>query len=199
MSDWFCNLKKTRESFFGDLKTRSVGLMSADRSRSEEGHASEDSELVRFGRDIRERRRARGWTIEEVAGRVDMDPAQFRRIETGQVAVTLTTLLRIARALVARPGELVQALGAEESGRQVLVVRDSQGLRRDRVPADVALARNMVRLRTARGLTQRDLARLAGVGASVVSTAEARRRSPTLRSLELVAEALGVTPDELLR
>jgi predicted transcriptional regulator len=119
-----------------------------------------------------------------------MDPAQLRRIEAGAVAITLTTLVRLSRAFEEAPSSLVAALdlGAGEK------------LRPRRKPSlETRLARNIAALRARHGLTQRELAAKAGVGVSVVSMVEARRTSPTVRSVSLIAAALGVDPDELLR
>ncbi len=150
-----------------------------------------------FGKNLRERRVAQGWTLEEAAGRLEMDPAQFRRIEAGQVSITLATLVRLSRAFALVPSQFVSPL-------DVLVARDSGAKPPERSEVvdgktvALRLSRNMARLRARHGLTQRELAARAGVGVTVVAAAEARRTSPTLRSVVLIAQALGVSADVLI-
>jgi transcriptional regulator with XRE-family HTH domain len=57
-----------------------------------------------------------------------------------------------------------------------------------------------VRIRAARikkGLTQIKLARLAGVSQSYLSEIENNKKSPTLRQLCKIADALNIEPDKL--
>jgi transcriptional regulator with XRE-family HTH domain len=60
------------------------------------------------------------------------------------------------------------------------------------------LARGLERVRHDRGLTQTDLAGLAGVSASAISQAEAGRRGLSVDTLLVLADRLGVTVDEML-
>ena len=60
------------------------------------------------------------------------------------------------------------------------------------------LARNLIGLRQARGLTQQALARSAGVPRSTVATLESGAGNPSLQVLVKVATALAVPIDELL-
>lgn len=59
------------------------------------------------------------------------------------------------------------------------------------------LARNIVRYRKRRGLTQRALARLLGVTFQAVSKWETGRSTPDISMLPLLAEAFDCTLDEL--
>ncbi|WP_340561907.1 helix-turn-helix domain-containing protein [Streptomyces sp. GSL17-111] len=59
-----------------------------------------------------------------------------------------------------------------------------------------ALGRRVHRLRTARGLTQREVAEPAYT-AAYISTVEAGKAQPSERALRHIAERLGTTPDEL--
>ena len=67
-------------------------------------------------------------------------------------------------------------------------------------PRDAArhLARNLVSLRYARGLTQQALAKSAGVPRSTVSNLESGAGNPSLSILTTIARALGAPIDELL-
>jgi len=69
---------------------------------------------------------------------------------------------------------------------------------RDSVAAK-ALARNVRRLRQARGLSQDELADAIGIQTSAISHIENRRGNPTLVTIELLAEALGVRFIDLFR
>jgi transcriptional regulator with XRE-family HTH domain len=62
-----------------------------------------------------------------------------------------------------------------------------------------ALARNVRRLRRARGFSQDELADAVGIQTSAISHIENRRGNPTLVTIELLAEALGVPFVDLFR
>ncbi len=57
---------------------------------------------------------------------------------------------------------------------------------------------NVRRLRELRALSQRDLAAMAGLSVTTVNRIEIRRHKPTHKTVRKLAEALGVTPEELL-
>ena len=57
---------------------------------------------------------------------------------------------------------------------------------------------NVRRLRELRALSQRDLAALAKLSVTTVNRIETRQRKPMPRTVRKLAEALGVTPEELL-
>lgn len=58
---------------------------------------------------------------------------------------------------------------------------------------------NLAAIRQARGMTQAELGAAVGVGEMQVSHYEAGRRNPTMLRLIAIADALGVTVDDLLR
>jgi len=64
-------------------------------------------EAVAFGEAVRERRKARGWTQEKLAERAGVSALQVGFCERGDNVPKLTLVLRIARALGVRPGELI--------------------------------------------------------------------------------------------
>ena len=57
---------------------------------------------------------------------------------------------------------------------------------------------NIRRLREARALSQRELAALAKLSVTTLNRIEAGRRKPMPKTVRKLAEALGVTPEELL-
>jgi len=62
----------------------------------------------------------------------------------------------------------------------------------------IVVGRNIRRLRLARGLSQEDLADEIGVHRTYMGGVERGERNLTLRSLERLAERLGVSPLSLL-
>lgn len=60
------------------------------------------------------------------------------------------------------------------------------------------LAENVRALREARGLSQEDLARMAGLHRTAISLIERSERDPRLATIVRVARALGIPPAELL-
>lgn len=61
------------------------------------------------------------------------------------------------------------------------------------------VARNIRLLRTARGITQEELADLAGIHRTQLAVIERGRRNVTLKSIQRLATALGVDPRDLLQ
>ncbi len=61
------------------------------------------------------------------------------------------------------------------------------------------LGRNLRRARESRGLTQEQVAARCGVHATEVSRIEGGRRDPKVSTVERLAAAVEVPPDELLR
>jgi transcriptional regulator with XRE-family HTH domain len=64
-------------------------------------------EAIAFGEAIRERRKARGWTQERLAEEAGVSALQIGFTERGDNVPKLTLILRVARALRVRPGELI--------------------------------------------------------------------------------------------
>jgi|TARA_B100002003_G_scaffold235641_1_gene250869 transcriptional regulator with XRE-family HTH domain len=61
-----------------------------------------------------------------------------------------------------------------------------------------AMDSNLRRLRESQALSQRDLAVRAKLSVTTVNQIETRRRKPMPRTVRKLADALGVTPPELL-
>lgn len=61
------------------------------------------------------------------------------------------------------------------------------------------LGDNLKRIRTEKGLSQTDVANSLGVSRGFVSNIESGKRNPTLSTITRLANAVGVTPDELLK
>lgn len=60
-------------------------------------------------------------------------------------------------------------------------------------------AKNMKKLREAKGLSQGDIHRATGIDRAYISNLEAGKQNPTLETIGKIAEALGVGSNELLK
>lgn len=65
------------------------------------------------------------------------------------------------------------------------------------VPTKELLAKNLVRLRAERQMSQEDLSYMAGLSRTVVSHIERKQRNVTLETLEALAAGLGVPVRDL--
>ena len=72
----------------------------ADRpSRIARGSARFVAEAASLGRRVRDLREARGWTLERADEVTGVDWKHWQKIESGEINVTLATLVRIAVGL----------------------------------------------------------------------------------------------------
>ena len=61
------------------------------------------------------------------------------------------------------------------------------------------LGQNMKRIRTKKTMSQGDISRALEVDRGYISNIENGKKNPTLATLQKLADALGVSPDELLK
>ncbi|OGY85278.1 MAG: DNA-binding protein [Candidatus Kerfeldbacteria bacterium RIFOXYA2_FULL_38_24] len=61
------------------------------------------------------------------------------------------------------------------------------------------LAINIKRIRTEKNMTQGDLCRATGLDRAYISNIESAKKNPTLKTIEKIAKALGVSVDELMK
>ena len=61
------------------------------------------------------------------------------------------------------------------------------------------LAENMRKIRARKKMSQGDICRALGVDRAYISTIESGKQNPTLATIEKIAQALGVSVDELLK
>ena len=67
-----------------------------------------DQELLReVGQRVSRARRDRGWSQEQLAEAIDIQPTTLSRLETGDRAISLSTLGRVAEALGVGLGDLL--------------------------------------------------------------------------------------------
>ena len=61
------------------------------------------------------------------------------------------------------------------------------------------LGKNMKRIRAKKNMSQGDIARALEVDRGYISNIENGKKNPTLATIQKLANALGVSPDELLK
>jgi transcriptional regulator with XRE-family HTH domain len=71
---------------------------------------TERQALKAFGKRVRELRKARGWTQEELAEAADLHENYVSRLETGEQEPGLFVVLRLCRAFKVAPGSLLEQL-----------------------------------------------------------------------------------------
>lgn len=84
------------------------------------------SPAIDLGRTARRLRESQGLTLVDVARRARISSAMLSRLETGRVSPSLETIVALARALGVTPSVLMQRVGAEDGGAQL--IRAGEGL-----------------------------------------------------------------------
>lgn len=64
--------------------------------------------LVRFGKNVEKLRLQKSLSLREVAQRCDIDHANIKKIENGQLNMTLLTVLELAKGLGVEPKVLME-------------------------------------------------------------------------------------------
>ena len=67
--------------------------------------------LIKLGNAIRERRKAKGWSQEELAFQAGLDRTYIGSIERGERNIAALNLVKIANVLGIRTAELLEELG----------------------------------------------------------------------------------------
>jgi transcriptional regulator with XRE-family HTH domain len=156
--------------------------------------------VTQLGNSVRTSREALGMTVEEAAGRMELDPRNLRRIESARSDLRIGTLLRIADGLGLSGAALIeraemQTRGAVDPRVEREPLHHPSGSRE----AGLRVANNIAALRKRSRLTQRELAQRAGLGLATVQSVERGRHAPTLVTLDALARALGCSLAELQR
>lgn len=81
-------------------------------------------ELAQVGARLRAARRARGWTLEELAARASMSASTLSRLESGKRQASLELLLPLVRNLGIRIDDLVQSDTPDPRVRRPVIRRD---------------------------------------------------------------------------
>jgi transcriptional regulator with XRE-family HTH domain len=85
-----------------------------------------DSPALDLGRTARRLRETQNLTLADVAGRANISSAMLSRLETGRVSPSLETILALSQALGVTASVLLQRVGADDGGAQL--IRAGEGL-----------------------------------------------------------------------
>ncbi|HTB50266.1 MAG TPA: helix-turn-helix transcriptional regulator [Solirubrobacteraceae bacterium] len=152
-----------------------------------------DGQILAFGKNLRRARRRARFTQVELSTAAPLDRAAISRLECGERAPDLPTLLRICAALELEPKDLLRGIGPEVSPRAV--PRRAQASSSDpgaRFGANLKWARDRA------GISQERLALDAKVDRAAISVYENAGREPNLRTVLKLALKLEIRPGLLL-
>jgi transcriptional regulator with XRE-family HTH domain len=156
---------------------------------------AEITEQIRaFGSNLRQARRRAGLTQAQLSSAAPLDRAAISRLECGERAPDMPTLLRVCEALGVAPADLLRGIGASGSlrGRP----RSENSATGD--PAALFGA-NLKWARSRAGISQERLALDAKVDRAAISVYENGGRQPNLRTVLKLALNLDVRPGLLFR
>jgi transcriptional regulator with XRE-family HTH domain len=160
----------------------------ADAERIEIGE-----QIAAFGENLRQARKRARMTQAELSAAAPLDRAAISRLECGERAPDLPTLLRICAALGVQPRDLLRGIGPKDSPR--VVPRQARSERQDR---SARFGANLKWARTRADISQERLALDAKVDRAAISVYENGGREPNLRTVLKLALELGVRPALLL-
>lgn len=126
---------------------------------------------VSMGEKLRLAREDRGMTLREIAAEASISPTYLSEIERDNVHPAVSVLKRLARALHVPLASILSP--TERNG---------------------FLGEKLRRLREKLGMTQAELGAQAGVSAALIGQVELGRVSPSLKTINKIASALGVSP-----
>lgn len=85
-----------------------------------------ENPAVDLGRTARRLRESQNLTLADVARRANISSAMLSRLETGRVSPSLETIVGLSQALGVTPSVLMQRVGADDGGAQL--IRAGEGL-----------------------------------------------------------------------
>ena len=151
-------------------------------------------QILVFGGNLRKARRRAGLTQAQLSVSAPLDRAAISRLECGERAPDMPTLLRLCRALDVTPTDLLRGVGTGNSARGTTRHRDGG----PENPAAMFGA-NLKWARGRAGISQERLALDAKVDRAAISVYENGGRQPNLRTVLKLALKLEVRPAALLR
>ena len=80
-----------------------------------------NDELARVGMRLRVARRARGWTLDDLASKAEMSPSTLSRLESGKRQASLELLLPLTRALGIRIDDLLEPEARDPRVRRTVI------------------------------------------------------------------------------
>ena len=85
-----------------------VDLIPSEHARGQWDVWPDKTKLKKLGLDIKKLREAKGLSFRELSYACDIDNSKISKIEKGQINITFTTILQLAKALEVNPSELLQ-------------------------------------------------------------------------------------------
>jgi transcriptional regulator with XRE-family HTH domain len=152
-----------------------------------------EEQIVAFGENLRRARKRARLTQVELSTAAPLDRAAISRLECGERAPDLPTLLRICVALGVEPRELLRGIGPKASPRGV-----PKGAQAGTNGHGGRFGANLKWARTRAGISQERLALDAKVDRAAISVYENGGREPNLRTVLKLALKLEVRPALLL-
>jgi transcriptional regulator with XRE-family HTH domain len=147
-------------------------------------------QIQTFGKNLRRARVRAGYTQVQLSVAAPLDRAAISRLECGERAPDLATLLRICSALGLAPQDLLNGIGPV--GPPKRAPRLTGGEPGERFGANLKLARSRA------GISQERLALDAKVDRAAISVYENGGREPNLRTILKLAFKLDIQPGFLL-
>jgi transcriptional regulator with XRE-family HTH domain len=158
------------------------------------GNAEIAEQIRMFGRNLRRARQGAGLTQVQLSSAAPLDRAAISRLECGERAPDMPTLLRLCAALGVEPTELLHGIGPKSSTR-----RKPPELVTNAASDPAALFGASLRWARARaGISQERLALDAKVDRAAISVYENGGREPNLRTILKLAQKLEIRPALLL-
>jgi transcriptional regulator with XRE-family HTH domain len=154
-----------------------------------------DEQIVAFGENLRRARKRARLTQVELSAAAPLDRAAISRLECGERAPDLPTLLRICAALGVEPRDLLRGIGPKVSPRGVPKGAHAQAGTNGH---GGRFGANLKWARARAGISQERLALDAKVDRAAISVYENGGREPNLRTVLKLALKLEVRPALLL-
>jgi transcriptional regulator with XRE-family HTH domain len=150
-----------------------------------------DEQIVAFGGNLRRARKRARLTQVELSTAAPLDRAAISRLECGERAPDLPTLLRICAALEVEPKDLLHGIGPKVSPRSVPKGAHAQA---NTNGYSGRFGANLKWARARAGISQERLALDAKVDRAAISVYENGGREPNLRTVLKLALELEVRP-----
>ncbi|MDI7246196.1 MAG: helix-turn-helix transcriptional regulator [Bacillota bacterium] len=154
-----------------DTLSRLADALDLNRAELVEISEDEDGRGVGLGEKLRVAREDRGMTLRDVASAAGISSTYLSEIERGNVQPALRVLKRLAHVLHVPLSSFMSSV-------------ERKGFIGDKLRS----------IREKLGLTQAEVAAKAGVSAALIGQIELGRVSPSLKTINKVASALGVSP-----
>lgn len=158
------------------------------------------------GPRLRYWRQQRGVSLEELAERLTIAPDCLQEVEAGQRRMAMAAwqeaaaLLQVPLEELLREGEPSESGPGERAAGRVSTASESGGkCETEAGHVKIRVGSTVRSLREQKGITVTELARATGLSPAHISEIERGRSAPSIRTLEKLARALGVSPGVLVR